>query len=106
MMFDADGVVAKRLAVGTAPLPAGKTSLKVFDIEDLLCERVGRVLLNDALACADASGPRDDCLGLVVPVARGAVDFLEYITPPRLWRIDADERGDGHWQGIDPRPNA
>jgi len=77
VMFDSDGVVAKRLAVETAPLPAGKTSLKVFDIEGLACEAVGRVLLNDVMACADASGARDDCLGLVAPAARGPVAFIK-----------------------------
>ncbi len=77
VMFDTDGVVARRLAVETAPLPAGKTSLKVFDIDGLACEAVGRVLLNDVMACADASGPRDDCLGLVTPLARGPVAFIK-----------------------------
>lgn len=77
VMFDADGVVAKRLAVETAPLPAGKTSLKVFDIDGLPCERVGRVLPNDVMACADAAGAHDDCLALVAPAARGSVAFIE-----------------------------
>jgi len=77
VMFDADGVVAKRLAVETAPLPADKTSLKVFDMEGLACEAVGRVLLNDVMACADAAGARDDCLGLVAPAARGPVEFIK-----------------------------
>jgi len=77
VMFDADGVVAKRLAVETAPLPAGKTSLKAFDVDGLACAEIGSVLLNDVMACADASGARDDCLALVTPSARGPVAFIE-----------------------------
>ncbi len=77
VMFDTDGVVANRLALETAPLPAGKTSLKVFDIDGLACERLGRVLLNGVMACADESGPRNDCLALVEPSARGPVEFIE-----------------------------
>jgi len=77
VMFDTEGVVARRLAVETASLPAGKTSLKVFDIDGLACEAVGRVLLNDVMACADASGARDDCLALVTPSARGTVAFIK-----------------------------
>ena len=38
VMFGPDGVIAKRLAVESAPLRAGKTSLKVFDVEGLPCE--------------------------------------------------------------------
>ena len=77
VMFDMDGIDAKRLAVETAPLPAGKTSLKVFDIEGLACERLGRLLLNDVLACADASGVQEGCQALVSPSARGATEFIK-----------------------------
>src|SRR3546814_3969131 len=35
VMFDRGGVVAKRLAVQAGPLPVGKTSLKVFDVEEI-----------------------------------------------------------------------
>jgi len=76
-MFDPDGVVSRRLAVETAPLPAGKTSLKVFDVDGLSCTDIGSVLLNDVAACADGSGARDDCLGLVAVGARGSVEFIK-----------------------------
>jgi len=76
-MFDPDGVVSRRLAVETAPLPAGKTSLKVFDVDGLSCTDIGSVLLNDVAACADGSGARDDCLGLVAVGARGPVEFIK-----------------------------
>lgn len=76
VMFDQEGIVARRLAVETAPMPAGKTSLKVFDVTDLGCEAIGSVLLNRVLACADASGERDDCLDLISVSARTAVPFI------------------------------
>ena len=77
VLFDTDGVVARRLAVETAPLPAGKTSLKVFDVAGLSCDGIGRVLLNDILACRDGSGERTDCAAFVTPTARGAVPFIK-----------------------------
>jgi hypothetical protein len=77
VMFDGDGIVAKRLAVETAPLPVGKTSLKVFDIAGQPCTGIGRILLNDILACKDAEGQREDCLGVVRPSARGDVPFIK-----------------------------
>ena len=77
VMFDTDGIVAKRLAVQTAPLAAGKTSLKVFDMTGLSCERVGRLLLNDVMDCMDADGARDDCLGLLSASQRGTVPFIK-----------------------------
>ena len=77
VMFDADGIVARRLAVEGAPLPAGKTSLKVFDVVDIGCPKIGRVLLNDVLSCAGASGPVDNCLDRVEPSTRGKVPFIK-----------------------------
>lgn len=75
VMFDTDGVVAKRLAVEAAPLPRGKTSLKVFDIAGHACGGIGSILLNDVLACAPAAA--GDCLGLVAASARGEVPFIK-----------------------------
>ena len=77
VMFDADGIVAKRLAVQTAPLAAGKTSLKVFDMTGLPCEQVGRLLSNDVMDCIDTDGARNDCLGLLSASQRGAVPFIK-----------------------------
>ena len=77
VMFDSDGVVAKRLAVEAAPLPAGKTSLKVFDMRDLTCDRVGRLLLNAVMTCSDTAGARENCLEMVTPSARGSTPFIK-----------------------------
>jgi hypothetical protein len=82
VMFDRNGVVAKRLAVQAAPLPVGKTSLKVFDIEGHDCAEIGSILLNDVLACApappeDANGAASGCLELVAASARGEVPFTK-----------------------------
>lgn len=77
VMFDVDGVVAKRLALETAPLPADKTSLKVFDIGGMMCEQVGRILLNDVLDCSAAAGPVENCLGMIDVSARGELSLIK-----------------------------
>ena len=77
VVFDTDGIVAKRLAVEAAPLPLEKTSLKVFDIGGLPCDRVGRVLLNEVMTCADASQERGDCLALMITSSRAPIPFIK-----------------------------
>lgn len=77
VLFDADGVVAKRLAVEAAPLAAGKTSLSVFDMAGVDCGQAGRLLLNGVTACADAGGEREGCLDMLAPSARGEVSFIK-----------------------------
>ncbi len=76
VMFDKDGVVAKRLAVEIGPMPADKTSLKVFDINGLSCDQIGQLLLNDVIQCRDTNGTRDDCLSLLTITSRGGVPFI------------------------------
>ena len=77
VVFDVDGIFDKRFIVDVAPLPAGKTSLKEFDIGGLACPRIGRLLLNDAVTCRDGSGTQIDCLADISTRARGAVSFIK-----------------------------
>jgi hypothetical protein len=77
VMFDKGGVVAKRLAVQAAPLPVGKTSLKVFDVEGHGCADIGSILLNDVLDCTPAPEAPGGCLARIAVSARGEVSFLK-----------------------------
>lgn len=65
VVFDPDGIVARRLALETAPLPSGKTRIKVFDLTELNCDAVGRFLLNSVLSCAGPDGQREGCMDAV-----------------------------------------
>jgi hypothetical protein len=71
VLFDRDGVIARRLAVEAGPLPSQKTVVKAFVAEGLSCETVGSVLLNDVLSCA-GEGP---CLDAVRVSARPPLSF-------------------------------
>lgn len=77
VMFDTEGVIAKRVAVEAGPLPAGKTSVKLFDIGGLGCERIQRVLLNSVMACGTGQGEAPDCTGLAEPSSRTEVGFIK-----------------------------
>lgn len=77
VMFDEGGVVAKRLAVQAAPLPAGKTSLKVFDIQGHACPDISSILLNDVLECTPALESPGGCLAQIAVSARGELSFLK-----------------------------
>ena len=52
----------KRVAVELGPLPARKTIVKIFDFPGIACGKVGRVLLNDVLACDGGDAAREACL--------------------------------------------
>src|SRR3546814_10142080 len=77
-MFDRGGVVAKRLAVQAGPLPVGKTSLKVFDVEGNACPDIGSILLNDVLECTPAPEAPGGCLARIAVSARGELRSEEH----------------------------
>lgn len=74
VVFGKDGVIARRLATNLAPLPARKTSVKLFDLPDTDCASVGSILLNDVLACSGADAP-SDCLASVSVSSRADIPF-------------------------------
>jgi len=62
VLFQPDGVIARRFAVDLAPLKASKKSVKLFDIENLSCDKISSVLVNDVMECKSDTGPVTDCL--------------------------------------------
>jgi hypothetical protein len=75
VFFDQDGVIADRLVVEGGPLPAGKTRVKLFDIGQLGCGSIQRVLLNDIRACAGQAPAA--CLAITSTSSRSGVEFIK-----------------------------
>ena len=75
VLFDADGIVARRLAVETGPVRANKTVVRLFEAADLPCAGIGRLLLNDVVACVGEAGPVDGCVDRLATASRTAVPF-------------------------------
>ena len=76
VLFDADGVIAERVALEAAPLLADKTIVKQFDIAGRVCADISRVLINDIGGCVDQSGPVESCIAMIEPRATGAADLF------------------------------
>lgn len=77
VLFDAEGVIARRIAVEAAPLRASRSVVKLFDLADLRCEDIDRVLLNDIAPCSDGSGALQDCVDRVTLRSRTDIDFFQ-----------------------------
>ena len=77
-LFDADGVVARRMALETGPLRPRKTTVKLFDVDGLGCVGIGRMLVNDVLACEqDDKGALSDCVDLLATSSRAATPLVK-----------------------------
>jgi len=77
VIFDTDGIVARRVAVQGGPIPDGKTSLKVFDIDGVQCAKISRFLLNGVMTCAAQDGKTGDCAGLIDTTSRAAAPLIK-----------------------------
>lgn len=75
VLFDAGGVVARRLAVETGPVRPNKTVVRLFEAADLACAGIGRLLLNDVVACEGEAGPLVGCVDRLATASRTAVPF-------------------------------
>lgn len=62
VLFQADGVIGRRVALDLAPVKAQKKTVKLFDLEGLACDKIGSVLINDVMDCKSESGASDNCL--------------------------------------------
>ena len=64
-ILNRDGVIDRLLTIDAAPLPAERTTLKLFEVPDMACEAIGEVILHDIPACAAAGEGPGDCFALV-----------------------------------------
>lgn len=62
VIFQTDGVIGKRFALDLAPLRANRKSVKIFEIADTACDKIGSFLINDVIECKTSSGPVDGCM--------------------------------------------
>lgn len=76
VMFGSDGIISRRLAVDSSPLRPNKTSVKLFDIDGLVCDDISLILINDVLSCRDEY-ERDDCVDLIEASSKGNVSFVK-----------------------------
>ena len=75
--FGADGVVNGRLLVELAPLDPGKTVLRLFELPEIPCEAIDRVLLNEVARCEDGSGAVPGCTATVETSSRAKPGFFK-----------------------------
>lgn len=74
--FDTEGVAQKRLAVELGPVQDRKTMVRLFDFPALACPKIGRVLLNDVLACEGGEASRENCLERIETESKTSASFV------------------------------
>ena len=62
VMFQSDGIIGRRFALDLAPLRPSKRTVKLFELDNTSCDKIGSFLVNDVLECKAEAGPVTDCL--------------------------------------------
>jgi len=74
-LFDADGTVNGIIALDGGALPEGKTRVKRYNLPDVACSGVARVLLNDVTQCEGEGLSPAACLTQLSVSSRGGPEF-------------------------------
>ena len=75
VVFGGDGQIARRAAVELAPIGAGRTAVRLFDLAGLPCDRISRLLVNEVLACRIGGADVTDCADRLRPSSRAGIRF-------------------------------
>ena len=64
-IFDGSGVIDRLLSIDAAPLPAARTTLKLFEIPDIACTDISQILLHEIPSCKPQNADQMDCYSLL-----------------------------------------
>jgi hypothetical protein len=74
-LFDTDGGIARIVTLDFKALAEGKTKVLQFELADLACDGLGRMLINDITACEGEGLDPAACLDHLVANARPDIAF-------------------------------
>lgn len=69
-ILDRGGVIDRLLTIDAAPLPAARTTLKLFEIPETRCAAISEILLHDLPSCRPQNEGEMDCFPLLDLVSR------------------------------------
>lgn len=64
-ILDQKGVIDRLLSIDAAPLPASRTTLKLFEIPGIACSDISDVLLHEVPQCKPQNEEATDCFPLI-----------------------------------------
>ena len=77
-VFDKDDVVLDRVALTFSGVRPGRTKVVLFDLKDLACGDIGRMLVNEVLKCSGPGGAATEGCADTLTVTTRAEAKFEY----------------------------
>lgn len=76
-VLDAQGVIDRLLTIDAAPLPARRTTLKLFEIPGLGCDQITEILMHDIPACKPQNADPVDCYSFLALASKAGARLVE-----------------------------
>ena len=76
-ILDQQGVIDRLLTIDAAPLPAGRTTLKLFEIPETRCQQISEMLVHDIGSCRPQNAEETDCFELTDFVSRAPAELVK-----------------------------
>lgn len=75
--FDTSGVIDRLLSIDAAPLPAARTTLKLFEIPETACGGITEILVHEIENCRPQNEEEMDCFPLLDFGSRAPVALVK-----------------------------
>ena len=75
VVFDRDRKVLRLLAASFGSMPTSKTRLMQYDVPDLTCDGIGRILLNAVTTCEGEKLTPEHCTSVAQTSSRAEIPF-------------------------------
>lgn len=72
-----NGVIDRLLTIDAAPIPAARTTLKLFEIPEITCEGISEILLHELSICQPQNAEQMDCFPILDLVSRTSAPLVK-----------------------------
>ncbi len=76
-ILNGSGIIDQLLSIDAAPLPAARTTLKLFEIPDIACDAISEILLHDLPSCQPQNEDEMDCFPILDLVSRTSAGLVK-----------------------------
>lgn len=76
-ILDTGGIIDRLLTIDAAPLPAARTTLKLFEIPEISCDAIGEILLHELASCKPQNGAEIDCFAFLDLVSHAPAGLVK-----------------------------
>ena len=76
-VLGSDGVIDRLLTIDASPIPAARTTLKLFEIPEIACEEISEILLHELSSCQPQNAEQMDCFPILDLVSRTSAPLVK-----------------------------